>query len=482
MDLIIWAGKVSISWLFFYGCYRLFFCNLTHLEWNRFYLIGTLVVSLLLPLIELPSLVTDPLVVYAVPLDGFLITPYESSSGSFDWLMILGVVYLAGALLMAARFAANLWKLNQVWQKATRIELGEENAALYLFADDCVKSFSFIGRIGINHTDYHHHFDLIFRHELVHVRQLHSMDILLVEVLKIFFWFHPVLLYYKESLRELHEYLADREVENRDTYADFLVAYTLSSTDPVLVTNFYKSSLLKQRIHMMYKAQSPEWKRGLYVMTVLTGIGIMAVIASCSAQDSKEKDLAIPPSQVYQQVDQNPEFPGGVQALFNYLSKEIRYPQVAIENNVHGTVFVEFVVMSDGSINDVEVKKGVGYGCDEEAVRVIKAMPKWEPGHLEGKPVNVKFTLPIAFMMEEGGLRVEKNPENSISISPDVNGTLSLEKQPLYIIDGKEIEKEKFNVDPQTIERINVLKGEKALKKYGSKGENGVLEITLKQG
>lgn len=233
---------------------------------------------------------------------------------------------------------------------------------------------------------------------------------------------------------------------------------------------------------MMYKAQSPEWKRGLYVMTVLTGIGIMAIIASCSAQDSNEKDLAIPPSQVYQQVDQNPEFPGGVQALFNYLSKEIRYPQVAIENNVHGRVFVEFVVMSDGSINDVEVKKGVGYGCDEEAVRVIKAMPKWEPGHLEGKPVNVKFTLPIAFMMEEGGLRVEKNPENSISISPDVNGTLSLEKQPLYIIDGKEIEKEKFNVDPQTIERINVLKGEKALKKYGSKGENGVLEITLKQG
>lgn len=476
MDLIIWAGKVSISWLFFYGCYRLFFCNLTHLEWNRFYLIGTLVVSLLLPLIELPSLVTDPLVVYAVPLDGYLITPYESSSGSFDWLMILGVVYLAGALLMAARFAANLWKLNQVWQKATRIELGEENAALYLFADDSVKSFSFIGRIGINHTDYHHHFDLIFRHELVHVKQLHSMDILLVEVLKIFFWFHPVLLYYKESLRELHEYLADREVENRDTYAEFLVAYTLSSTDPVLVTNFYKSSLLKQRIHMMYKDQSPKWKRSLYVMTALLGVGIMAVVAACSEQDRNGKDLGIAPTEVYTAVEEVPEFPGGAKAMYQYLASQIRFPKEAIENNVSGRVFLQFVVRKDGSIGDVEIIKGIGYGCDAEAVRVVKSMPNWKPGREKGVPVNVKYTLPVAFLQEDVSLEKQKEPAGvKIFSLPGNEG-----EKPLFIVDGKELTID-TQVDQDAIEKVDVLKGKAAIQKYGAKGNSGVVEITLKK-
>src|SRR5690606_32505081 len=161
----------------------------------------------------------------------------------------------------------------------------EENAALYLFPDDRVNSFSFLRRIGISQSDYQHHFDMILRHELVHVRQQHSLDILLIEVLKVFFWFHPVISYYKESLQELREYLADREVDKRDIYAEYLVSYTVNCHHPVLVNQFHKSSLLEKRIKMMYKEQSPKWKRSLDVTTAILGVDNMAVVAASREQD-----------------------------------------------------------------------------------------------------------------------------------------------------------------------------------------------------
>jgi len=476
MDFLLWIGKVSISWLFFYGCYRFFFQNLTHLKWNRAYLTGSLVISLILPFIKAPQMVSEPLVTYTGALDGIIITPVESTSGDYSWLTILGLIYIAGVTYMGIKLIRNLWKLNQLWQDAVRVELGEENAALYLFPDDRVNSFSFLRRIGISQSDYQHHFDMILRHELVHVRQQHSLDILLIEVLKVFFWFHPVISYYKESLQELHEYLADREVDNRDIYAEYLVAYTLNCHHPVLVNHFYKSSLLKQRIKMMYKDQSPKWKRSLYVMTALLGVGIMAVVAACSEQDRNGKDPGIAPTEVYTAVEEVPEFPGGAKAMYQYLASQIRFPKEAIENNVSGRVFLQFVVRKDGSIGDVEIIKGIGYGCDAEAVRVVRSMPNWKPGKEKGVPVNVKYTLPVAFLQEDVSLEKQKKPAEVTIFSLPANEG----EKPLFIVDGKELTID-TQVDQDAIERVDVLKGKAAIQKYGAKGNSGVVEITLKK-
>lgn len=99
-------------------------------------------------------------------------------------------------------------------------------------------------------------------------------------------------------------------------------------------------------------------------------------------------------------VEQMPAFPGGIESLYAYLKDHIRYPQVAMENGISGKVFVKFVVQSDGTVTDVHVVRGIGGGCDEEAVRVVRAMPKWEPGRQNKRAVPVEYTLPIHFLLK----------------------------------------------------------------------------------
>jgi protein TonB len=104
--------------------------------------------------------------------------------------------------------------------------------------------------------------------------------------------------------------------------------------------------------------------------------------------------------EVFTVVEQQPEFPGGTSAMYAWLSKNMRYPAAASRANISGRVFVSFVVNADGSIQDVQVMKGLGFGTDEEAKRVVQQMPKWRPGKQSGRPVRVKFNLPINFQLE----------------------------------------------------------------------------------
>ena len=105
-------------------------------------------------------------------------------------------------------------------------------------------------------------------------------------------------------------------------------------------------------------------------------------------------------TKVFDVVEQMPEFPGGQGALFEYLTKNTRYPAVAEENNIQGRVIVTFVVERDGSITDVKVAKGVDPSLDKEAMRVVRSMPKWIPGKQNGTSVRVKFTVPVLFRLQ----------------------------------------------------------------------------------
>lgn len=99
-------------------------------------------------------------------------------------------------------------------------------------------------------------------------------------------------------------------------------------------------------------------------------------------------------------VEQQPEFPGGLSSLAEFLRKNLRYPAEASRSGVAGKVYIEFVVRADGSIDRAQVQKGIGFGCDEEALRVVRLMPKWKPGKQSGRAVPAKFTLPIVFALE----------------------------------------------------------------------------------
>lgn len=102
---------------------------------------------------------------------------------------------------------------------------------------------------------------------------------------------------------------------------------------------------------------------------------------------------------IHGKVEISPQFPGGEDKLFQYLRKSIHYPNLAKENGISGTVHVTFMVNEDGFISDVKIMRGIGFGCDEEAKRIVKGMPKWENGTYLGKPVKVQYNLPVRYLL-----------------------------------------------------------------------------------
>lgn len=110
-----------------------------------------------------------------------------------------------------------------------------------------------------------------------------------------------------------------------------------------------------------------------------------------------EEAVAEEEDEIYQIVEQDPVFPGGMEALYRYLQNNIQYPQLARENNISGRVFVQFVIEKDGSISNVRLARDIGGGCGAEAVRVVRSMPRWTPGRNRGRVVRSAYTLPISF-------------------------------------------------------------------------------------
>ena len=133
------------------------------------------------------------------------------------------------------------------------------------------------------------------------------------------------------------------------------------------------------------------------------------IIIDVETDEDMEIEEYVPPvveeeevveEEVFLIVEQQPEFPGGEKARLKFVRDNTKYPQLARETGIQGTVYVSFVVEKNGSLTDVKVIRGIGGGCDEEAVRVVKAMPKWKPGSQRGNPVRVRFNMPIKFTLQ----------------------------------------------------------------------------------
>lgn len=122
------------------------------------------------------------------------------------------------------------------------------------------------------------------------------------------------------------------------------------------------------------------------------------VIEEYVAPEIEEEEVV--EQEIFQIVEEMPEYPGGEKKLLEYVGKSVKYPQIARESGIQGRVFVNFVIEPDGSVSNVKVLRGIGGGCDEEAVRVIKSMAKWKPGKQRGKAVRVSYTLPVNFKLQ----------------------------------------------------------------------------------
>ena len=180
-------------------------------------------------------------------------------------------------------------------------------------------------------------------------------------------------------------------------------------------------------------------------------------------------------SRPFDVVEHMPKFPGGTQALMEFLSKNIRYPKDAAMAGIQGRVIATFIVEKDGSITEPKVVKPVSPSLDAEALRVVTAMPNWEPGTQNGEPVRVKYTIPITFRLDG-----KDAPKGESKVH--VVGQAPLEQQPLIVLDGEPITREAMEkLDPKSIAHMEVLKDASATKLYGDKAKNGAIVITTKK-
>jgi TonB family protein len=522
-----WANyliQINLYLTLFYGFYVLVLRNETFFNLNRTYLLSASVFALVIPLYRTEwvqsfffadKVQTSWTNVNFILMQGFA-TPIAEES---KWAMgdYLTLLYLIGIILLIGRLLYRLTLVRKMLNSANHPE-----------------AFSFFHKIVVN--DNLPQKEQIEKHEQTHAKQLHSADVMFLEILCIINWFNPIVYLYKKSMRHIHEFIADEQAlhhqNNKKDYALLLFSKSFGIQPNQLTNNFFNQSLLKRRIQMLQKPKSK--KTAILKYGLSAPLFLLAMILS-SATISENKNLktiakqitpkeniveiakqnlpdlvtaskgkinAIETNQnsintdstnmVFSKVDQLPVYPGGIKAFSELLGANLKYPVKAKENNIQGRVFITFIVEKDGSLSSLKVVRGIGSGCDEEAVRVLALSPKWSPGLQNGKVVRVSYTLPISFKLspppapKEGSVPPPPVPSvGSVPPPPPAPIEISGSSKALFIIDGLEYKGNKDelqkNLDPDKIESINVLKGEKAIVKYGKKGGNGVIEVTTKK-
>lgn len=414
--------KVNIALLIFYLFYKLLLSRDTFFGLRRLMLILIVITALIYPLFDLSGWfdrTDNPVsIIYNRLLPDILIgrnlSAVEPQSNN-QWIINgFSLLYWAGVTLLTIRSGMELFCIFRSLKRTRRISVG--GYTVY-YSREKETPYSFFRWIFINPVSLsQNEIDEILIHERTHVRELHSLDILLAQVILILCWFNPFAWLIRNEMRINHEYLADRHVVScgydKKTYQYHLIGLKHSSVAAANLCNNFSVLPLKNRIKMLNKKRSRNVLKSKYLV-FLPVAALLIFFANCSNEmkhpDGNEKNAPsvnvknVNPDAAdtaYDKVEQMPVFPGGTEGMIGYMSKNIKYPVAAQEAGTEGKVFVQFVVNPDGTVSKVTVVNKVNPVLDEEAMRVVKAMPKWEPGKLNGKAVSVKLTIPVTFKLK----------------------------------------------------------------------------------
>ena len=512
---LVYILKSAACLAVFYLFYKLLMSRDTFHRFNRFALLGLLVLSSLLPLVEAsvnsPAAVQETMLTLEQLLLLADIQPEGESmaaatpSATVLWLRAALLVYLTGIVFFIVRNLCSLARLGRLIRQGKREALDsylpdrkEKNVRLVVHDHD-IAPFSWMHWIVIARKDLEENGREILIHELAHIRNRHSWDLLLADLCIFVQWFNPAAWLLKQELQNIHEYEADetvlREGVNARNYQMLLIKKAVG-TRLYSMANSFNHSSLKKRITMMLKEKSNPWARAKYlyilplaalavtafarpeVSAVADEISAVKVITPAvhdSIQPNVQTVVAAPSSA----LDQMPEFPGGMEALNTYLRNNIRYPQEAQKAGIQGRVIIQFIVSKDGSITDAEVVESVDPQLDAEGLRLIKNMPRWKPGMRKGQAIRVKQTLPIRFAFT----KTSDKPENSNSIFLKNGSYNSSLKDVILLVNGQEVSPEIFRaIDPQRIQSVTVLKDQASLAKYTTdKSKTGIIQVKLKK-
>ena len=412
----IYLLKANVGIALFYAFYKLFCQRDTFFQWRRYALLSFLGISLIYPLLNIQDWVKEQPAMYELA-DYYATwmateeitatTPVVIDAPQLPSLLTIGIyLYYIGVIVMSFRFIVQLFSVLQMRWKGTRsIVDGQRIISIPTEADP----FSFFGWIFLYLPDLKTESrQEILKHEQTHARQWHSMDVILCELINIVCWFNPFVWLIKTEIRLNLEYLADNKVAETTSDCKMYQYHLLNLVNKNVQTglcNNFNVSHLKRRIIMMNKKRTHTTGRIKYALFVpLAAALLIASNISCISSEKQEEisekqESRAAEGEVFQVVEEMPEFPGGMGECMKWLGQNIKYPADAKEKGVQGRVIVQFVVEKDGTIVNAKVVRGVDPDLDAEALRVVNQSPKWKPGKQKGEAVRVKYTLPIMFRL-----------------------------------------------------------------------------------
>ena len=364
----------------------------------------------------------------------------------FNFWQICTILYLVGVGITSLLFSFKLFRILYLIISSPK-EKRDGYTAVFTQRDH--GSFSFLNYAFFPDKNTA---EEIVRHEKSHIEHHHTLDILFAELMIILQWFNPFIYLYKKDLQSNHEYTADQDVLSVGTrignYMQ-LILQQCTAVDFSGMSNNFSLIITKKRIKMMTRNDKTKgiWWKLMTVVPVLailllanlkttaenvpspiadqTAVSDNTTLVENTATETVEQNIMdeptlqpmvqkhtveqptqpfeetiVPDDSIYNKVEVMAEYPGGFEKMAEFLGKNIVYPEEAKEKNIQGTVLVSFVIEKNGKITDAKVVRGIGGGCDEEALRVVNAMPKWKPGKQNGKNVRVQFALPIKFKLQ----------------------------------------------------------------------------------
>lgn len=399
-EIINYMMEANLALLLFLAFYKLLLARETNFRFQRAFMLGAVVISVLAPFLHLGnSQFVNTVAGHAASvqlLPSVVVERIASESAASEWYdvwNIAGIVYVMVVLfllvLLVRRMTTLLMRMR--FEKHYRhgrykvIESAENKPAFSFF------HFIYIGnaqKLTASEKQ------KIILHESAHASQLHSFDNLLVQITGIFFWFNPFINSYKKIFVQLHEFEADARTATGDevnAYCSLLAKVALRSVEFPFANHFNQSLTLK-RIEMMrtIKKRTSAWKF----------VAAAAVVAGCfvfiACQD-QVNNSSVPASAEAQDLP-SPE--GGMDQFYTYLKRNLRYPKDAREKSIQGKVLVEFLVKEDGSVSEIKTLASPDPVLAEEAKRLVAAGPKWVPGKQGGSIVEQRMVLPIVFKLD----------------------------------------------------------------------------------
>ena len=453
--MAIYLIKINVALMLLYGFYRLTVSRDTFFGLRRLTLWLIYAVALMVPALNLEYWVRDTPTMASmanVYADTFYpVVVVKAQAPSITWIDMLLGIYWTGVAVLSLRLVWQLFSIIRLAVISRKQEM--EGITVHLLRGEG-SPFSFFRWVFMYPSTLEgKQLHEVMVHECTHVSGLHSLDTLFSELFSIACWFNPFAWLMKQEVRMNLEYLADESVLSdgnaRKSYQYHLLGLAYRQPkDSTKIANNFNLLPLKKRIKMMNKRRTSEIGKAKYLLFApLAGALLMvsniesvareigeqvpevaevqqkadqalnadvavanpmakaeeAKAAELAKAEAKASDVTAPADTtknvVYDVTETMPQFPGGQGVMMKYLAANIKYPASAVKAKKQGRVIVAFVIQKDGSVTNARIVRSVDPELDAEALRIVKAMPNWTPGTQDGKPVNVRYTIPVVFSL-----------------------------------------------------------------------------------